>query len=141
MEKDKEGWNIGIRILSILNHIELMQLDVADVEIESLRKHIERVREERSVRPRERKILRILIQLEKNSFEFPRVKEKCQDDLDLLASDQKDYCWELKTHEMIAFHIWFQCKLDNTSYRLEFPDMIMGDKSGTTVASAFGETS
>lgn len=142
MEKDKEGWNIGIRILSILNHIELMLLDVADVEIESLRKHIERVREDRAVRPRERKILRILIQLEKNSFDFPRVKEKCQDDLDLLASDQKDYCWELKTHEMIAFHIWFQCKVDNTNYRLEFPDRLLDSGTvGGLTQSAFGQTS
>ncbi|KAA3643698.1 MAG: hypothetical protein DWP98_12960, partial [Bacteroidetes bacterium] len=43
IEKDKEGWNVWIRIMRILCSIELLRLNMVDYDIESFRKYIERI--------------------------------------------------------------------------------------------------
>lgn len=107
IEKDLEGWNIGIRILSIINQLEIPDLDYADSKIQAMRKHIARIKELNPTRKRERIILKIFEALDRNSYNFTLTYEECKKDFEKLSSDKKGYRWEIKTPELIVFHKWF----------------------------------
>lgn len=124
LDKDREGWNIGIRVLSILSHIEQEQYDNADAQIESLRKHISRVKKEHDVRPRDIIIHRVLQQLEKNSYDFGATITKSAADLKQLATAEKGYSWEVNIPEMVVFHHWVQDKANGVPYTFRVPDEV-----------------
>ena len=121
IEKDREGWNIGIRTLSIMNQIEMMFLDFADAQIESMRKHVQRVKAQSSIRKRDEIILQLLLKLEKHSFDFQKVFDTNQDLFALLDSEQKAYRWEVRTPEMIVFQDWFKAKIAGKPYHFLLP--------------------
>ncbi len=116
IEKDKEGWNLGIRILSIINQLEGEKLDLADMNIESMRKHISRTTKLKAVRKRDVIILKLLTRLGRYAFNFKYVYKKYKPQFDLLASDDPEYRWEMKTHEMIIFDRWFKGKATGKPY-------------------------
>ncbi len=116
IEKDKEGWNLGIRILSIINQLEGDKLDLADMNIESMRKHIDRTAKLKAVRKRDVVILKLLTRLGRNSFQFKQVYKKYKAQFDLLESNDPEYRWEMRTHEMIVFHHWFKAKAIGKEY-------------------------
>ena len=123
IEKDKEGWNIGIRVLSIMCHVEMTLLDLADSEIESMRKHIQRLKGHGNLRRRDQTILTILLRLEKHSFNFKVVYEQYQELFELLKSPEKDLRWEVKTPEMIIFPDWFMAKMNDKPYEFQIPGL------------------
>ncbi len=43
IDKDKEGWNVNIRILSILCRIELFETDSVDLNVQNLEKFLKRI--------------------------------------------------------------------------------------------------
>lgn len=116
IEKDKEGWNLGIRILSIINQLETQKLDIVDLNIESMRKHIERIINMKAVRKRDVIILKLLAKLSRQGFNFKQVWKKNQKYFDLLASNDPEYRWEMKSPEMIIFHRWFEAKAMGKEY-------------------------
>jgi len=116
IEKDKEGWNLGIRILSIINQLESHKLDIVDLNIESLRKHIERTIKMKAVRKRDVIILKLLAKLSRQGFNFKAVWKKNLKYFDLLASNDPEYRWEMKSPEMIIFHRWFESKVKGKDY-------------------------
>ncbi len=116
-EKDKAGWNLGVRLLRIMNFIEMDKLDTAELHIESMRKHIERTEKSGiKVRKRDKTILKILIELVKQDFNFQKTLMKKADLIALLGSTEFEYCWEMMKHEMIVFHVWFKAKADGIEY-------------------------
>ena len=116
IEKDKEGWNLGLRILSIINQLETEKLDLVDLNIESLRKHIERTIKMKAVRKRDVIILKLLAKLSRQGFNFRQEWKKNQKYFDLLASNDPEYRWEMKSPEMIIFHRWFEAKVQGKEY-------------------------
>ena len=116
IEKDKEGWNLGIRILSIINQLESHKLDIVDLNIESLRKHIERTIKMKAIRKRDVIILKLLAKLSRQGFNFKAVWKKNLKYFDLLASNDPEYRWEMKSPEMIIFHRWFESKVKGKDY-------------------------
>ncbi len=116
IEKDKEGWNIGVRILTIINQLENDKLDLVDMNIESMRKHIARTAKLKAVRKRDVIILKLLTRLGRYAFNFKYVWKKYKPQFDLLASNEPEYRWEMKTHEMIVFHDWFKAKATGKTY-------------------------
>jgi hypothetical protein len=116
IEKDKEGWNLGIRILSIINQLETEKLDLVDLNIESLRKHIERTIKMKAVRKRDVIILKLLAKLSRQGFNFRQVWKKNQKYFELLASNDPEYRWEMKSPEMVIFHRWFEAKVYGKEY-------------------------
>ncbi|MDQ3190480.1 MAG: hypothetical protein M3Q58_02715 [Bacteroidota bacterium] len=108
LSKDKPGWDISLRILKIMCMIELEQHDQVLLQIESLRKHIKR-HSLLETGKRNAVILKILNALERKEFDFknPLIREK----VNLLAGDDKRYCWEYMTPELIPFHEWFLSKV------------------------------
>jgi hypothetical protein len=111
IEKDKEGWNIGKRILTIINRIELMEFESVDLQVLNLQKHIKRTLKTRHVRKRDILILRILIKLINEQFNFEKVYKSRRRYFDLLESNDESYRWKIKSPELIIFHEWFKNKM------------------------------
>jgi tetratricopeptide (TPR) repeat protein len=122
IENDRDGWNIGVRMLQIYLTLETEKIDLADKRIESLRKHIERTVKMKSVRKRDVVVFRLLSHLSRSGFDFKEVWEERQKDFRLLRSDDPDYRWIPRSHEMILFDQWFESKVKNVPYDPVFPD-------------------
>ena len=120
IENEKEGWNIGIRLLQIFLTLETEKIDLADQRIESLRKHIERTSKMKSVRKRDVVIFRILRHLAMNGFDFKETWLDKKKDFLLLQSDKSEYKWIPRSHELIIFHQWFESKVRHKKYEPVF---------------------
>jgi hypothetical protein len=120
IENEKEGWNIGIRLLQIFLTLETEKIDLADQRIESLRKHIERTSKMKSVRKRDVVIFRILRHLAMNGFDFKETWLDKKKDFVLLQSEMSDYKWIPRSHELIIFHQWFEAKARQKKYQPNF---------------------
>jgi hypothetical protein len=111
IEKDKEGWNLGKRILTIINRIESNEFESADLEVLSLEKFIKRILKYRHVRKRDIIILRILLKLINEGFDFNKVYHQRKRYFDLLEGTHPDYKWKIKSPEIILFDKWFINKM------------------------------
>ncbi len=120
IENEKEGWNIGIRLLQIFLTLETEKINLADQRIQSLRKHIERTSKIKSVRKRDVVIFRILRHLAMNGFDFKETWLDKKKDFLLLQSDKPEYKWIPRSHEVIIFHQWFESKIRNKIYQSDF---------------------
>ncbi len=114
--KDTENWNVWVRIMTIMNLVELEKYDLADRNIEALRKYIQRTHRTTPVKERYLIISRLLLQLEKRSFNFEEVMGSHGHYIDHLEAKEDKLCWEIKTPEFILFHQWFVAKLQQIPY-------------------------
>jgi hypothetical protein len=118
IEKDREGWNIAVRLLAILGHLECGHFDLADAKIESLRKHIERLLKEKEVRHRYITIVKILRDLVNNSFDFEKIwLTRTAYFETLYAEKEEEYRWNVLSPELIRFEVWFEAKAKGLNYR------------------------
>ena len=115
-EQDKEAWNISVRVLSIMNQIELENFEIADNLIDNLRKYYERIKKNLVVSKRDEKIIQILTALKGHSYHFRTTYRKKADAFDLLESLDSSYRWKILSPEMIIFHEWFKAKVANLKY-------------------------
>jgi hypothetical protein len=99
---------LGKRILTIVNRIEANDLESADLKVLSLEKFIKRILKFRHVRKRDVIILRILIKLINENFDFKKVYSQRKKYFDLLESQNPEYAWKIKSPELIIFHDWFK---------------------------------
>lgn len=136
LEQEKESWNISIRILSVMNQIELENYELADTLTENLRKHIERVKKTLPVGKRDEKIVQILTALSRHSYHFRRTFRVKAEAFSLLESLEKEYRWKILSPEMIIFHEWFKAKNEDARYD-HFKLMPMINKKYATVHKAF----
>ncbi len=116
LEQEKESWNISIRILSILNQIELENFELADSLIENLRKHHERVRKTLPITKRDQLIIQILVALSRHSFNFRKTFRLKGSSFHHLDSIEAVYAWKILSPEMIVFNEWFKAKLEAKKY-------------------------
>lgn len=120
-ESDKEGWNLGVRMLNIYLTLTTDKVDLADQRIGSMRKHIERTSKLRNLRKRDVIIFRILSHLSRSGFDFKETWEDRQKDFDLLRNGGGDYRWIPRSHELIIFDQWFEAKMLGKPYQPVFP--------------------
>ncbi len=116
LDQEKESWNIAIRVLSIMNQIELEKFEIADNLIENLRKHHERVRKTLPVTKRDEKIIQVLTALSRSSYNFRITYRKKEDTLNNLSSPENDCKWKILSPEMIIFQEWFKAKRADKKY-------------------------
>jgi tetratricopeptide (TPR) repeat protein len=107
IDKDKEGWNINIRILRILTHIEMKQFETVDLEIINLEKYIKRLAKRKEMNPRYIYIIKILIKLANTNYDFRAVAKLRKTYLEIISSNDRLYKWKIKSPELIPFHLWF----------------------------------
>lgn len=113
ISKDKIGWDIAIRMLTIMSLIELEYFDEAAQHIESLRKHMDRhSKMKESLKERDRLALKVLQAMEKQGFVFEKMSANEIKILDKLGSKDKKYRWEPLTPELIPFHEWMEKKYE-----------------------------
>lgn len=133
INKDKIGWNIASRVLSIITSIDQEHLDLADSQILNLQQFIKQSLKGQSVTERDQTILKVLLLLRKESYAFPVVAQKALPELDLLSNDEKGTRWEVLSPELIIFHKWFESKLKDREYTPDY--------SKNHVRSAFSKSS
>lgn len=125
VEEDSEGWNIGIRLLTIQTHIELEQFDEAEKAINNLYHHYRRASK---ISPRlidnERlgMLLTILRRLMVHSFDFKKVYQEQKIVLDNLENDS-ELCWQISSPELINFSKWFFYKSTKQHFRQNLNDI------------------
>ncbi|MBK9412743.1 MAG: hypothetical protein IPN61_04855 [Bacteroidetes bacterium] len=110
IDKDKEGWNVNIRILMIMCRIEIGDTDSVDLNVSNLEKFVKRISKKGIIPTRYKVILRVLVALSNESFNFKKVKLKKQKYLELLNTRDLELSWEIKGPELIPFNIWFENK-------------------------------
>lgn len=120
IEKDKEGWNVWIRILRILCSIEMLRLNLIEYDMENFRKYMIRTAERADVRERDRLVLKVLLELDRQDYNFRTTAKTRKKTLDKLASLDALIKWEPKSPELILFHDWFWAKVDNRDYHPNF---------------------
>ena len=120
IEKDKEGWNVWIRIMRLLCSIEMLKLNMIDYDIESFRKYLERTSKQYEVRERDKLVLKVLLELDKNDYNFSLTAVVAADELEKLNSTDKKYAWNPDSPELILFHDWFNAKLLKKEYEPNF---------------------
>ena len=121
VETDREGWNLGIRMLNIYLTLSTEKVDLADQRINAMRKHIERTSKMRNLRKRDIIIFRILSHLSRSGFDFRETWEERKKDFALLRSQTPDCFWVPRSHELIIFDQWFEAKMNNVPYSPIFP--------------------
>lgn len=141
IEKDKEGWNIWVRIMRILCSVEIQKYNILDYDLENLRKYFDRIEKVNKIRKRDRMILTVLIDLNRHHFNFKIVAQKRAALLGKLRSLDEEYKWDPKSPEMILFHDWFDAKLNNKAYEPNFTPYrrVLDESKLTTVQKSTEE--
>ncbi|MEO8088367.1 MAG: hypothetical protein ABI763_16220, partial [Bacteroidota bacterium] len=111
IEKNKGGWNIAMRVLTIINCIEAKDYESADLKVMNMEKFIKRNSKLHHIRKRDVLILRILLKLINEGFDFKKVYKARKHYFELLEGKQPDYYWKIRSPELIIFHEWFKKKI------------------------------
>lgn len=112
IEKDKEGWNIGIRLLQIMNLIDRGKSDVVESQVVNLKKYLLRLKGQRQALKRYSVILRILTRLMNDNYRFGVTFRRSGKYFDLLQSADDAYAWSVNGPEIVAFHEWFVSRME-----------------------------
>ncbi len=118
--KDKEGWNFGSRVLTIMLALEQEKFDYADSLIVNLRQFVREGLKGIEMRKRDILILDMLVELRKNSYNFNDAKDAKPAILKSLFKDDIETGWVVQTPEMICFHTWFSDKLNERAYQINY---------------------
>ena|ERR1051326_3541243 len=111
LKDDKEGWGLGIRLLSIMACMKLNFHPKAEKEIYSLQKFIDFNKKNKTYTQREELIVNILVRIMNTGFDLKFLKDKTYKDLFLLSGNENGYSWEMLTPELIPFHEWLLSKM------------------------------
>lgn len=128
ISEDKGGWDVAIRILSIISNIELKYFDQASSEIISLKRHLERTVKKENIRERDKIILKVLRTIEKNSFSWSSLSIDKIPALQLLISKEPKYAWQPLTAELFPFEDWLLPKL---SAAIKEEDTVISEKENS----------
>ncbi|HEX8515910.1 MAG TPA: hypothetical protein VF868_06905 [Bacteroidia bacterium] len=112
VERDKYEWNIILRILNVQLLIELNKLTDASRTLEALRKYVERNKADKKIKERDRLILKCLLEMEKNNFEYDPGNKVLSKMHKQLSVKNTHVSWEYFTPELIPFHDWLSRKSD-----------------------------
>lgn len=119
IENDDEGWNTHLRILYILNDIELGELENAFNRVENFRKHLEKLSRKDTINSRVALIFELLRALSQSNFDFAKARNKKQEELNQLKQEENG--WQILSPELIVFHQWFESKLYKKAYQQTLP--------------------
>lgn len=116
LNKDKAGWNLGMRILRVMNLLEIGLKDHADAEIDNLTAFLKRSLKTEPVRQRDRLIIKLFGTLKKHNYDYDKTAWEETDTLSKLSSQHRSLSWQVLTPELIVVHKWFEAKLNGAHY-------------------------
>jgi len=96
--------------MRLLCQVEMLKLNLIDYDIESFRKYLERTSRQYEIRERDKLILKVLYELDKQNYDFSETAKEVEDELEKLKSTDKKYAWNPDSPELILFHDWFEAK-------------------------------
>lgn len=123
--RDKQGYNVAIRVFNILLDIEGNKQDLADAQILNLRQFMKEGLKEVATSKRDGCILSVLIELRNSSYDFKRTLVNKKDELQLLYSKERGLSWIPESAELICFHLWFDARLNDRPYSSDLTDEIV----------------
>lgn len=115
IENDKEGFNLFLKILLILNSIERDKLDLAADYIEAFRKQISYLKKGVAIQSRVQNIYTVLNMLSANAFDFAKTKPKVKNQLNALESSPTEK-WKILSAELVIFEQWFLAKAESRRF-------------------------
>ncbi|TND08547.1 MAG: hypothetical protein FD123_2051 [Bacteroidetes bacterium] len=121
IENDTEGWNIGIRILTIMNTLEVLQDDEASGRIHNLNMHLRTISKDKGKQGRARLIYEILRDIVKYHFDYRQVFENAKLVIENLDRADGNNAWKIRSSELVIFHLWFVAKATSTPFVQKFP--------------------
>jgi hypothetical protein len=113
IEADREGWNIGLRILTIMSLVELDKFDEAASRIAALKSFVDSVGKE-NLTERQLTIVSLLRKLSNASFDFKVLYQKEKERLETLNELE----WTPKSPEMIIVDQWMNAKISKQPLEL-----------------------
>lgn len=116
IEADKDGWNLGIKMLVIMTLIEQKEFDEATAKTDTFRKFIENGG---PVSPRAALIFQLLKGLSYNGYDFKALYQKEKESVEMLADAGSDCAWQIKSPEMVIFHQWLFAKAFHQPFRMK----------------------
>ena len=120
IQKDKEGWNLGIRVLTAINLIEMDRLEHSDQQINNLRQFVTQGLKDSAVRERDQLIVEVLTDLRRNLYDFHDTALSSYDHLLQLTSRDGDTAWKIQSPELIPFHKWFEARLNGEHFTPDY---------------------
>lgn len=123
IENDKEGWNIGIRVLSIMLLIEMKRFDEADAKIKALKAFLYGL-DKSAVIERMKLVYKVLLQFTYSGFDYKKVYLKEKPTLELLAGNKGKVEWQIKSPEMILFNQWLFAKAFKQPFVQKIPNSL-----------------
>ena len=124
LKKDKTGWKIGIRFITIL----LLKLRNDEFGIENVtlqwRREMATLTKNQAIRKRDLRLFSILLRLCRSNESWSDFVKK-NSKLFAEFEDDKDLAWLPATHELIDILQWLKCKAFRRSYSLNetFPQL------------------
>jgi hypothetical protein len=115
VENDKEGFNLYLKILLIINSIEREKFDLAADYIEAFRKLISYLKKGHTVQNRVTNIYTILNMLAGNAFDFSKTKPKVKNQLAALEGPSNEQ-WKILSAELVIFEQWFLAKAESRKF-------------------------
>lgn len=103
--KDKEGWNLWIRMLRILSYVELNMFEVADNETENFRRYTEG----KSLPDRFQFGLKLILSLQRSAFNFEKIWKK-QEKKILRWREENAMKFKIQSPELILIDQWLEAK-------------------------------
>lgn len=116
IEEDKEGWNIGLRVLSIMALVELQKTDEAVSRIVALKTFVESVGKE-NITERVLTIVTLLRKLSNASFDFKVLYQKEKARIETLREME----WLPKSPEMVIADQWILARISRQTLEIILP--------------------
>jgi len=120
IEEDKHGWNIGLRVLSIMALVELQKTDEAASRITALKTFVESVGKD-NLTERVLTIVMLLRKLANASFDFKVLQQKEKDRIESLSEME----WLPKSPEMVIVDQWIQSRISRQTLEIVLPQSSM----------------
>jgi len=108
LDNDKFGWNIGVRILNLMNQIAWGRNDSQlEALLTNLLVHMRHMNKKAPHYIRLKHIVFVFQQLSKNAFRFQEAAYDCEDSLQKLQSDDEHFTYIPIGPEIVRFDLWF----------------------------------
>lgn len=130
IKTDKEGWNIGIRVLEIINQIEISSISKSlPNKIDKLRKFSIRQNKISPISQRDLMIKNLLVESEKLNYDFELLYSKRKKDIEKLSGKKDANSWKFPSAEYVLFHEWLECKRAGTKYAYPLSNVLEDHRS------------
>lgn len=126
LDEDKDGWNIAVRLLSIMTLMERKKLDEASGQIKALRDHVTKYRKANNIPPRMETIVEVLHYWQFTGCHYALTMEHLKAELSALEAAEGSLIWRPNTWEVILFPQWFRSKAESKPYRFVAPPSSSG---------------